>query len=436
MELTEVKGIGPATAIKLKTAGINTAEDLANASIEDIVSAGIRKPTATKIVTNAKEVVGTSPEPKKSEEKPKKAPKQTSKKLKAKEEKTEIRAIKIPISYVKGVGPKTRNILEEAKITTAQDLAKVNLEKLVEIGIAKSTANKIISNAVEQVGVLPSEEKPSKKVEKKAEKKEEPQPPKEKAKPVKPKAKKEKKEEPVTDHARSPAPHGIPTKKKRGIQVRKVDLDDEDATTEAIEKPAGWGVKAKELSKEEIKRRKERQAEIAKSRRITRPIPLKPEVAKALKTETKEKGLKPEKVEKKKKKIKLSKKRDKVKVEYFTQSDIHPPILTSRNRGVSSKAGVSKPRITLERDTRLGRISSHRRSRRVINQKQLILKLENGYKPDQLVGQKVYFTYPDTEVKVPGTIAKRFGKVSSGKVLVYFNKGIRREGLNQAIFIK
>ena len=205
MELTEVKGIGPATAIKLKTAGINTAEDLANASLEDIVSAGIRKPTATKIVTNAKEVVGTSPESKKSEEKPKKAPKQTSKKLKAKEDKSEIRAVKIPISYVKGVGPKTRNILEEANITSAQDLAKANLEKLIELGIAKSTANKILSNAVEQVGVLPSEEKPAKEKVKKADKKEEVKPAKEKPKPAKPKAKKEEKAEPVTESSLIPA---------------------------------------------------------------------------------------------------------------------------------------------------------------------------------------------------------------------------------------
>ncbi|MCE7737667.1 MAG: hypothetical protein GPJ54_22440, partial [Candidatus Heimdallarchaeota archaeon] len=272
---------------------------------------------------------------------------------------------------------------------------------------------------------------------KKADKKEEVKPAKEKAKPTKPKAKKKEKAEPVTEHARSPVPQGIPTKKKRGIQIRKIDLEEDEAETEAVEKPAGWGVKAKELSTDEIERRKARQADIAKSRRITRKIPLKPEIMKAVKTaDVKERGSKPEKADKKKKKIKLSKKREKEQVEYFTQFDIHPPTLTSRNRGVSGKAGVSKPRITLERDTKLGRISSHRRSRRVVNRNQVILKLENGYKPDQLVGQKVYFRYPDTEVKVPGTIAKRFGKVSSGKVLVYFKKGIRREGLNQAIFIK
>ncbi|MFV2014350.1 MAG: helix-hairpin-helix domain-containing protein [Candidatus Heimdallarchaeota archaeon] len=431
MELTEVKGIGPATAIKLKTAGINTAEDLASASIEDVVSAGIRKPTATKIVNNAKEVVGTSSEPKKSEEKPKKAPKQTSKKPKAKEDKSDIRAVKIPISYVKGVGPKTRKILEEASIAFAQDLAKTEPDRLIELGIGKTTANKIISNAVEQVGVLPTAEKPSKKIEKKVEKKVEKE---EKAKPVKPK--KKKKEEPVTELERSPAPQGIPTKKKRGIQIRKTDYDAEEAPTEVIEKPAGWGVKAKELSEEEIARRKVRQDEIAKSRRITRPIPQIAVTVKAVKTETKEKGQKPEKVEKKKKKIKLSKKKGKVSVEFFTQTDIHPPISSSRKRGVSGKTGTSKPRILLERNTRLGKISSHRRSRRVINEKQLIVKLENGYKPDQLVGKKVYFIYPDKEQKVPGSISKRFGKASSGKVLVYFKKGIRREALNQPIFIK
>ena len=432
MELTEVKGIGPATAIKLKAAGINTAEELANASIDDLVAAGIRKPTATKLVNNANEVVGTSSDKPKSEEKPAKAPKQTSKQPKPKDDsKGEIKAVKIPISYVKGVGPKTRNILEDAEITSAQALASQNQEDLVELGIGKATAAKIIANAIDQIGVLPGEEKaPAKK--KKAEKVVTETKPE-----AEPKPKKEKKPEAQpAEHERSPIPQGIPTKKKRGIQIRKASELEEPAEVADVEKPTGWGVQAKELSKDDIERRKARQEEIARSRQITRPIPLKPEPVKAVKTEKAAKTTKPQKVDKSKKKVKLSKKQTKQVIEYFKAPSVMDQTEASRKRGISGKAGTAKPRIVLERDTFLGKITSHRRSRRVVHYRQVIVKLDNGYKPDQLVGQKVYFRYPETTAKVPGSIGKRFGKASSGKVLVYFKKGIRQEALNQKIFIK
>jgi ribosomal protein L35AE/L33A len=161
---------------------------------------------------------------------------------------------------------------------------------------------------------------------------------------------------------------------------------------------------------------------------------LKP--VKAIKTEKEVKGEKPQKIDKTKKKVKLSKKKKVSEVEYFKHSDVYERSLTSRKRGISGKAGTSKPRITLERNTKLGRITSHRRSRRVIHERQLIVKLENGITPDQLTGQKVYFVYPETTKKIPGSISKRFGKASSGKVLVNFKRGIRSEALNQPIFIK
>ncbi|MHA2097078.1 MAG: helix-hairpin-helix domain-containing protein [Candidatus Kariarchaeaceae archaeon] len=433
MELTEVKGIGPATAIKLKSAGINTADDLAKSSIEDVIAAGIGKPTATKIVTNAKDVVGTSSK----EEKPKKAPKKTSKKQIAKEDKKDdIKPIKIPISYVKGVGPKTRKTLEDAKITFAKDLASKSVEEIVELGIGKAIAGKIIANAVEQIGVLPEDkDAPAKAKKKKVEEKPSKKVSKEKP-PKKVKTDKKKTPEPVAEHERSPAPQGIPTKKKRGVQVRRTDIDDESEVAEQIEKPVGWGVQAKELSKDEIEKRKARQDEIARSRQITRPIPLQPKPVKAKKVGKVEKGDKPQKVDKTKKKVKLSRKKKVSAVEYFTQTDVHEKSLSARKRGISGKSGTAKPRISLERNTRLGRISSHRRSRRVIHEKQLIVKLENSIAPDQLSGQKVYFVYPETTKKIPGSVSKRFGKATSGKVLVNFKKGIRMEALNQSIFIK
>ncbi|OLS26472.1 MAG: DNA polymerase IV [Candidatus Heimdallarchaeota archaeon LC_2] len=436
MELTEVKGIGPATAIKLKSAGISTAEDLAKASIDEIVSAGIRKPTATKIAQNAKDVVGTSSD-KKVEEKPKKAPKTTSKKPEAKKAKREIRAVKIPISYVKGVGPKTRNILENAEINFAKDLASTKVEKLVEIGISKATALKILANAQEQVGTLPSDKKEEKihKVEKKEVEVVTKDIVEEKTPAAKPKKEKKKPAKDVAEHERSPIPQGIPTKKKRGVQVRKVDEIEED--TELVEKPAGWGVQAKELTKEEIELRKARQEEIARSRQITRQIPVKPSPVKAIKPKKlPPKGGKPEKQVKDKKVGKRAKKKTKVVIEYYSQEDLYSQTLISRKRGITGKEGTKKPRISLERDTKLGRISSHRRSRRVIHETQVILKLENGFNPDQIVGKKVYFIYPETTTKVPGSISKRFGKASSGKVLVYFKKGIRVNAINQPIFIK
>jgi hypothetical protein len=62
------------------------------------------------------------------------------------------------------------------------------------------------------------------------------------------------------------------------------------------------------------------------------------------------------------------------------------------------------------------------------------VELDNVFEPDQLVGQKVYFNYPEGE-KVSGRISKRFGKRSSKKVLLQFENGIREEGIFQNVFI-
>ncbi len=72
--ISEVKGIGPATAVKLAEAGIDTAEALAEFQLNDLTEL-VGKTTATKIQKNAKAVV------KKAAKKPaKKAAKKPAKK--------------------------------------------------------------------------------------------------------------------------------------------------------------------------------------------------------------------------------------------------------------------------------------------------------------------------------------------------------------------
>ncbi|MHA2169966.1 MAG: helix-hairpin-helix domain-containing protein [Candidatus Kariarchaeaceae archaeon] len=417
MELTKVNGIGPATAIKLQAGGIKTAEDLAGKEPEQLVILGVGKATATKIIKNAIDAVGTVEKQPKKEKKAKK-PEKKVKKPKPKE----VDDTGFLVGQVSGVGPKTEKILIEAGYTSAQSLAKAVPDDLIGLGIGKTTAGKIIKNASESIGEVP--EVAPEKVEK----------PKAKTKPKK-KAKLEK-EVPTAEDQRSPMPQGIPTKKKRGVQIRGIS-EEEAEQAEKIAKPEGWGVKAKKLSKSEIEARKKRQEEIARSRKITRPIPTSLRPVKAVKDkETTEKGEKPVKLEKKEKKVSKQVKKKAKAIDYYSQRDIHMVKTGARKRGISAKSSTKQPRIELDRDTYLGKISSHRRSRRVVHNRQVIVDLDEGFNPEQLVGQKVYFTYPDNEMRVPGSVARRFGKSTSGKVLVFFKKGIRMEGIHQKLFIK
>jgi ribosomal protein L35AE/L33A len=244
-----------------------------------------------------------------------------------------------------------------------------------------------------------------------------------------------------TRHDKSPTALGIPTRKKRGVQissdVEKIDLDALDSST--AEAKSGWQVKAKELTDEEREARRIRQEMLRASEKITRPIPASPEPVKAVRPETKAKGEKPvKKVKDKKvvqqmvKKTKAEKKAERF-VDYYSSDEIHTSEKSSRPRVNGSSSGTSKPRIELERDTYIGKITSKRRSRRNINNRQLIVDLVDGLEPDMLVGQKVYFTYPDGK-KLSGSISRRFGKRTTGKVLVAFKIGVREEAIFQRIY--
>lgn len=62
--LEEVKGVGPKTKITLQEKGITTLTDLAKLSINDLISYGIRKNTAKKIIDNAVALASTQVKPK------------------------------------------------------------------------------------------------------------------------------------------------------------------------------------------------------------------------------------------------------------------------------------------------------------------------------------------------------------------------------------
>jgi predicted flap endonuclease-1-like 5' DNA nuclease len=55
-DITEVKGIGPATAVKLHGAGIRSAEALAKSQVDHLVGI-IGRTTARKIIANAQELM-------------------------------------------------------------------------------------------------------------------------------------------------------------------------------------------------------------------------------------------------------------------------------------------------------------------------------------------------------------------------------------------
>ena len=66
----------------------------------------------------------------------------------------------------------------------------------------------------------------------------------------------------------------------------------------------------------------------------------------------------------------------------------------------------------------------------------MIVQLEEDFNSDQMVGQSIYFVYPHNNMRVPGSIAKRFGKASSKKVIAKFQKGITQKAVNAKIFTK
>ncbi len=64
-----------------------------------------------------------------------------------------VAAVKSDISLIEGVGPKTKKLLEEAKLGTVEALASSSVEELTKIkGIGDKTAEKIIKGAKESLG--------------------------------------------------------------------------------------------------------------------------------------------------------------------------------------------------------------------------------------------------------------------------------------------
>lgn len=57
-DLTQLAGVGVGTAAKLADAGVTTFAALAELTVDDLVGAGIRKATAEKALSSAKEMVG------------------------------------------------------------------------------------------------------------------------------------------------------------------------------------------------------------------------------------------------------------------------------------------------------------------------------------------------------------------------------------------
>ncbi|MCY3413296.1 MAG: hypothetical protein INQ03_16780 [Candidatus Heimdallarchaeota archaeon] len=421
-DVQKVSGVGPKAAERLKDANISTAEELAGSTAEMLMDVGFTENRANKFIEAANllvKSVGSKPvAPKASTEveeepedikveeveedtqktKPKRAPKKKSKKPASEEELEEV--------------------VEEKPKKAPKKKVEEEPEEVVEEKPKKTPKKKKVEDEPEEI----VEEKP-KKTPKKKKVEDEPK-------------KSTKTKDSLREDQRSPRPKGIPTKKKRGVQVRS--LTEEEAEFQRVEKrETGWAVQAKALSEEEREEKRRRLDEMNKAAKITRPIPTKPEPIKATKKAKKAKSDRPVKIEKTSKVVEKKAKMERVIIDYYTMDDIKAEEFQPKRRGVAAnKSGVIKPRAELKKGTEIGTISSVRRSRRVLHERQLIVDLSIDMAPDSLVGQKVYFIYPDNEMKVAGSIAKRFGKASSGKVLVNFKKGIRPEAMAQKIFIK
>jgi len=169
---------------------------------------------------------------------------------------------------------------------------------------------------------------------------------------------------------------------------------------------------------------------------ITREIPTAPQAVKAIKTGKKKKVEKPVKKEKASKATKTFEKQIKETVEYYSNEDIKRGVRSFKVRGKSGKTGTSKPRSVIEKGTAMGFVSSHRRSRRDINNSQLIVQLNPEFDSEAVIGKTISFTYPDNGAVIVGNIYKRFGKRSSRKVLAKFEKGIRPISRYQVVYAK
>lgn len=367
---------------------------------------------------------------------------------------------------VKGVGPKTADKLKAGGFDTAEKLGKASVEEIVELGIGKATASKIIKNAAEvsakaeeapeAVEAKTSAEakapakkakEPKKKEEPPAEEKPKKKATKKKAEPAEEKpVEKEVKEEKPKTPAKKPKKQRLPpeeevitTKKKKGVQVTKVD-EDEVSKIERLDETEvasreTWSVTARRLSKEELEARKKRQQLRADADRITREIPTKPQPVKAKKTEKKEPPERPVKKVKESKEVSLVKKEKKKVGKFYSLRDLVEQERVIKPRGKSAASSESKPRSIVGKGTVIGHSTSFRRSRRVIHPETLIVQLNNDFDPEALLGKKVEIVYPDTNKKIKGSIAKRFGKRTSKKVLVRFDKGVRTAGLHQPVVI-
>ena len=358
------------------------------------------------------------------------------------------------ISEVKGIGPATAVKLAEAGIDTAEALAEFQLNDLTEL-VGKTTATKIQKNAkalVKKAAKKPAKKaakKPAKKAAKKPAKKAAKKPAKKAAKKTAKKAAKKPAKKEYDDiyedgvrqtHMASPISQGIPTKKKRGIQISsKVEkISIKDLKGDADKEDTTWSVKSKELTDEEREARRQRQEMLRAAERITREIPLPPKPIKAVKSGKKVKVPKPIKKEKDEKVVQQQVKKSKAEkkaerfVDYYKAKELISSNVSDKPKIYSSKKGKEEPRVEIKRDTLLGRFSSKRRSRRNVNDRQMIVDIIDEYEAEMLIGQKIY--YEMNNVKISGYIVRRFGKKRNKKVLANFKNGLSEEAKYKNVY--
>ena len=241
-------------------------------------------------------------------------------------------------------------------------------------------------------------------------------------------------------HMASPISQGIPTKKKRGIQISsKVEkISIKDLKGDADKEDTTWSVKSKELTDEEREARRQRQEMLRAAERITREIPLPPKPIKAVKSGKKVKVPKPIKKEKNEKVVQQQVKKSKAEkkaerfVDYYKAKELISSNVSDKPKIYSSKKGKEEPRVEIKRDTLLGRFSSKRRSRRNVNDRQMIVDIIDEYEAEMLIGQKIY--YEMNNVKISGYIVRRFGKKRNKKVLANFKNGLSEEAKYKNVY--
>ena len=241
-------------------------------------------------------------------------------------------------------------------------------------------------------------------------------------------------------HMASPISQGIPTKKKRGIQISsKVEkISIKDLKGDADKEDTTWSVKSKELTDEEREARRQRQEMLRAAERITREIPLPPKPIKAVKSGKKVKVPKPIKKQKDEKVVQQQVKKSKAEkkaerfVDYYKAKELISSNVSDKPKIYSSKKGKEEPRVEIKRDTLLGRFSSKRRSRRNVNDRQMIVDIIDEYEAEMLIGQKIY--YEMNNVKISGYIVRRFGKKKNKKVLANFKNGLSEEAKYKNVY--